>query len=646
MTRLTRANSFFGIHYDFHANEKDANIGARTSRQMVTRIIDAVRPDYIQIDCKGHRGLCSYPTRVGYPAPGIVRDALRTWRAVTAERGVALFMHYSGVWDTEALKHHPSWARIDASGKRDKDKTSVFGPYADKLLIPQLQELRDRYNVDGAWVDGDCWATVPDYHPDVLATFRKATGIRNIPRKRTDPHFLTFINFCREGFRRYLRHYIDTLRRHDPNFQVASNWAFSSFMPEPVSANLPFLSGDFSSHDSINTARFDARWLAQQGRPWDLMAWSFSGDMNKGDWSTKSIPQLQREAAVVIALGGGFQAYFSQRRDGSVREWQLPLMAAVAKFCRARQPWCQGAKPIPQIALLYSSHAYYREQTGVFSWPDKLTDGLRGTLQALLESQHVVDVVGEHHLKKRMSDYPLIIIPDWATLAPSFRRELRTYVRAGGKLLLAGPRAAALFAKDLGIRPRGKIEEKCLWLSHNSNTAALIARTQSVSLKPGTRSVGGLHTENDPESPATPAGSIRKLGLGLIAGLYVDPGPRYRTAATPSLRMFLSAIVHQLFPNPLVEVRGSPCVDVTATRVNGQLAIHLVNTAGPHADRTVCIHDAIPPVGPLAITLHLPRKPKNIRLEPAGKNLRVTWRNRTATVTLPRLLIHDILVVD
>lgn len=88
--RLKRADSFLGIHFDFHAGPDCNQIGKNTTREMVEAIIDQVKPDYLQIDCKGHPGLSSYPTKVGNPAPGFVGDPLKIWRQVTAERGVAL----------------------------------------------------------------------------------------------------------------------------------------------------------------------------------------------------------------------------------------------------------------------------------------------------------------------------------------------------------------------------------------------------------------------------------------------------------------------------------------------------------------------------------------------------------------------------
>ncbi|MHB9047168.1 MAG: alpha-L-fucosidase, partial [Pirellulales bacterium] len=115
--RLKRAESYFGIHFDFHAGPDCREIGKNTTRAMIEKILTAARPDYVQIDCKGHPGLSSYPTNVGNQAPGFVGDPLRLWREVTAEHGVGLYMHYSGVWDSQAIRLHPDWGVVNADGK-------------------------------------------------------------------------------------------------------------------------------------------------------------------------------------------------------------------------------------------------------------------------------------------------------------------------------------------------------------------------------------------------------------------------------------------------------------------------------------------------------------------------------------------------
>lgn len=647
--RLKRSESFLGVHFDFHAGHDCTEVGRDVTREMIASIIEQVKPDYIQSDCKGHPGLSSYPTKVGHPAPGFVRDQLKIWREVTAKHGVALYLHYSGVWDNEAVKHHPEWARINEKGEKDNRLTSVYGPYVDQLLIPQLKELNDVYGVDGVWIDGECWATERDYHEEVLRAFQAKTGIKTVPRQQNDPHWLEFSEFCRQGFRDYLNHYATEMHKHNPEFQIASNWAYSSMMPEPVTTDIDFISGDYSARNSVNSARIEGRSMVHQGKPWDLMAWSFT--WTDRHFSTKTVPQLQREAAVVLALGGGFQGYFPQRRDGAIRTWQMPLMAEVAKFCRARQAFCHRAKPIPQIGLIYSGRAFYRMNEKLFAaWSGELT-ALRGVLQSLLDSQHVVDIVMEHHLTRRMHEYPLLIWPEWQTIEPDFKAELLHYVKQGGKLLVIGPRAAALFKEELDVKLIGEAAERVNGLEYQGHLAGLKTVSQKVELGPRSMGQGRLYNDtvnvNDNTGPYDIAASITPYGQGRIAATYLNLGERFHNADHTVARDFLNGLVRTLFPDPLVEVRGSHQVDVTAMRKHGKLMINLVNTAGPHNNDKVYVFDQIPAVGRLAVTIRYPRKPRTVTLEPGARSVAYQYLNGRIDLLLPRrLVIHDILVVE
>lgn len=632
--RLPRSECFLGIHFDFHANTDCKEVGKNTTSAMVNRIIDLVGPDYLQIDCKGHPGYSSYPTKVGHQAPGIIGDPLRIWRDVTAARGVGLYMHYSGVWDGKAVAEHPDWAVTNADGKPNTRATSFFGPYAEKLLIPQLRELASVYSVDGAWIDGECWASQPDYSDAAIAAFRKATGITSIPRKSTDPHYFEFLEFHREQFRTYLRHYIAEVKKTNPNFQICSNWAYTDHMAEPVSAPLDFLSGDYSPQDSVNSARLSARYLARQGKAWDLMAWSFT---TKPTRDQKSAIQLQREAAVVLALGGGFQAYFKQKRDGSIYDEQIPVMAEVAKFCRARQAVVHRAVPVPQIALLLSTPDHYRRLKGLF--PRDLSH-IQGTLNALLESQHSVEVVGEHQIAGRLSDYPLIVLPECQYLEPAFRDSLLAYVKSGGTLLLLGPTCARLFQQEIGLTLDGEPQAGAsVQLAHAGKSVDFKTTIQQPTLQSGAKSFGQLRVGN----AAYPAASIVTLGQGRIASTYFACGKVYQMARLELVRQFLSDLTRELFPSPLVEVRGSG-VDVCVARNHGKLLVNLVNTSGPH--QTDSIQSSISPVGPVDITVRLGQPPASVTLEPGARSIATHYRDGQLRLNVPKVDIHDILVIQ
>ena len=646
--RLRRSESFLGIHFDFHAGKDCTEVGKNVDREMIEYIIDMVKPDYVQCDCKGHPGISSYPTKVGNPAPGFIRDPLKIWREVTAERGVALYMHYSGVWDNEAVKQHPEWARINEKDEIDKTLTSVFGPYVDELLIPQLKELSDVYGVDGVWVDGESWATRRDYGKNVIKAFQKQTGIQDIPRKSTDPHWYEFSEFCRDGFRNYVNHYVTEIHKYNPDFQIASNWAYSSMMPEPITIDVDFISGDFSAMNSLNTARLEGRCMSNQSKAWDLMSWSFTwGDaISRTQYSTKSVPQLCQEAAVVLSLGGGFQAYFNQNRDGSIRKWQMKLMSEVAKFCRKRQEICHKAEPVPQIGLIYSYNAIYHSIAKLLQPLREEIEPAKGILQSLLESQNVVDVFKEQNALKRMDEYPLLVFPEWEYIDPDFKQQLLTYVDNGGNLLIIGPKAAALFEDELGVTFTGEALESVNALEHNGWIAGVRSLYQKVELDDGVKPFGRIYQNNDLNTPYETAASIKNFGKGKIAAIYLNLGQRYYDSATSVSRDFLNSLVRELFPEPLVEVSGSHYVDVSVNRINGKLAVNLVNTSGPHSNDNVIVFDDIPSLGPLNVSIRSEEKPEKVILQPDGEELYYNYLNGKIVLTLPKLGIHDIIVVE
>ena len=589
--RLRRDQSFFGIHFDFHAGDDCNEIGKNTTPGMVQTIIDLVKPDYIQTDCKGHAGYTSYPTKVGNRAPGFVGDPLRVWRDVTARNGVALYMHYSGVWDTRAIELHPEWAAIHADGTRDKERTSVFGTYVDQLLIPQLKELAGDYGVDGVWVDGECWATIPDYGERSLRLFQESTGINDIPKSPSDPHWYEWMQFHREGFRKYLRHYIAAIRSEYPNFQICSNWAYTHHMPEPVSAAVDFLSGDYTANNSVNSARFAGRYLAFQGTPWDLMAWSFS--YNPFPREQKTAIQLKREAAIVLALGGGFQAYFTQNRDGSVRLDEMQVMAEVAKFARERQPWCHHSVQIPQVALLLSSSDYHRNAQSLFP---QYKGKSQGVLQCLLESQYSVDLISEDMLAPDMSRFPIIVIPEWENISPVFCNDLVEYAKGGGNLLLIGRETSEKFATLVDSQIQGD------------------------------------------------EFTSKSLGKGKIGFLPLAIGAEYEKSGNITLREQLNNAVRTMFPNPLVEVSGSPWIDVSTSQLKGKRLVHLVNSSGNHNEAGII--QSIEPVGPLKLTICCDSKPTKITLQPEGKICDFDYADGKAQVKIEKINIYDILVIE
>jgi hypothetical protein len=320
----------------------------------------------------------------------------------------------------------------------------------------------------------------------------------------------------------------------------------------------------------------------------------------------------------------------------------MPVMAEVAKFCRARQAICHRATQVPQAAVLFSTAAHYRKSNGLFA---RDLARINGALQALLEGQQSVEILGEHHLTGRMAEYPLIVVPEWEYLEPKFKDELLAYVKGGGNLLLIGPKTAAMFQPELDVTLEGEpvTATRCR-LAHNGELGAIYGQLQSVKLGPRAKPFDKLQKSNETDGAPQPAASISEFGQGRIAAVYFTFGQNYVSTRNRVLRQFLNDLARQLFPKPMVEVKGSSDVDVVVNRAGDKLAVNLVNTAGPHQSEPIL--DSIPPVGPLDVTIRQAAKPAKITLEPAGTPLPFEHRNGEIHLVVPQVAIHEIIVVE
>lgn len=640
--KLKRADCFFGVHFDLHASEDITDAGKTLTPEMVDTFLTQVHPDFIQIDCKGHVGISSYPTKVGFHVKGFQKDPLKLFREVTEKNKVALFMHFSGVWDGKVVKEHPDWAIVKANGERSTEKTSFFSPYLDTYMIPQLKELSD-YQVDGAWIDGECWAVEPDYGDASLTRFTKESGITETPKNPSDKYYPEFMEYTRSLFREHLNKYITAIHQYNPKFQITSNWAYSSLMPEKVMADVDYLSGDVTPQNGVYRSAFEARCLAPQGKPWDLMAWGFSWNGGRMPMSVKSAVQLEQEAAEIMAMGGGVQFYFQQNRDLSLKPWLVTTLSEIATFCRARQQFVHKAKAIPQIALLYPTASYQKNGTRPFS---NGTEKLQGALNLVLDGQQSVEILMEHHLKGKMNQYPLIVIPECDYLEASFLEELKNYAADGGNLLIIGNETAKMFKKELGIKSLVKAEEDQAYIATSDKIATIRSLIAKIELVPGVTSVSNFYNGSDfRDKGKNISSSVNNVGKGKVAGVYFNAGSAYLEYKSPVLRDFIGNQITELFPDPLVKVSGSHLVHVTTNLLNGRMFVNLINVAGEHTNQTAIGYDEIPALKDLTVSILTPKKPAKIVLQPEGKELEFVFENGVSKVVVSELAIHSILEI-
>lgn len=637
-----REDSFFGLHFDFHAGIGQKNIGENCEPDTIEKLINEVKPDYIQCDTKGHRGSTSYPTKVGYAAPDMKGDILRMWRDVTAKHDVALFAHHSGVWDDLAVENNPDWAAVDAEGNASKQKMSVFGPYAEKLLIPQMLEMAIDYGLDGIWVDGECWAVIVDYSKYAVDEYKKRYD--EDPPRPDDENYNTYLNFCRQGFRDYINYYVTEVHKKAPEFQIASNWMYTSFVPEDVTIAVDFLSGDYSPNDSINTARFEGRCLQNQSKAWDLMAWCFStvGGMR----CVKTYEQMCQEAAAVIMLGGGFQ-FYNKQLIGTVQKWAIPMWAELAKFCRAREEICFKAKPVPQIAILYSEKAFYKNKKDLFTcYSSKYVSDMRGVLYAMLDNQYSTEILMTHHIMcdKPLEEYGAVILPNLETLESDLKEKLLDYVSGGGNLIITGHSSAQYLLPYLDIDITGISEEaKSVFVYHEDKLAPLSTMYVNVTTSEKTKVLGEFYFNDNPSGESNAAATVTNYGKGKIVGVYFDIGP-YQKYKSATVRDFIGSVVNEVF-TPMVKVYGSRQIEISLMRKDDKLCVNLLNVSGNHSDIHYQNFDEIVPLRDIMVEINYPEQPSEVMIEPDHIAADYTYCDGKIKLPLDKLHIHTVITI-
>jgi len=558
---------------------------------------------------------------------------------------------------------------VHADGTPDGQATSNFGPYVDELLIPQLREVIAMHDLDGVWVDGDCWGTLPDWSDAALAKWREETGEADAPIDSDDPRWVRWMDFHRRQFESYLRHWVDALHETSPDIDITSNWMYSTYAPKSAEANLDYLSGDYSPSVSCDRARIEARYLASTGMPWDLMAWGFNR-VGSGPWSHKNPLQLQQEAAVVLMQGGGFQVYNQPTRSGHIAQSVIDTCGLVADFCRERQDVCFHSTTVPQVAVLLPSVDMTERSARVWHTGGTRAE-LEGTLHAMLELGYSVDLLAEHQLTGRLGDFPLIVLPDCSRLAHGFADELVQYVRAGGSLLLAGPRVAGLFADHLGVTfadegvagagaAAGSVGWDGSWQAGKptgsddvtpahvlSSFGAGMCNGLWRSVQPsGAEAVGHRWPTFDTRGEGEVASTITPLGDGQIGAIYGPIGLQYLDAHRPALRHFIGDLAERLFAEPAVSTDAPSCVDVALRHTaDGHLSVHMLNLAEAQRDPAHQSPDFIPTIGPITVTLRVANEPGSVTWQPGGAAPKWSWADGVLTVTVDSLHIHGVAVV-
>lgn len=646
-------NGFFGLHYDLHALAEDTRLGAELTHEHLREQLAKVKPDFVQCDCKGHPGYTSYPTKVGTASPGIVRDALRIHRDVTHELGIPLSVHYSGIRDAIAVELHPGWAALDPSGKplamfpnRASGMVCPRGPYLEQLMIPQLIEIIDEYDVDGFWIDGDNWGVRDCYCPRCREEFSKRTGIKRVPEKREEPEWAEWRAFQRDSFMEYVGRYTDAVHARKSDCAVCSNWLYTMRHPGPVKLPVDYLSGDFSSSYGCERAEMEGRYIDGHRMPWNLMAWTFCRPADELPHQMKTATHLCQEMAEVMSCGGSVFLYNQPQRTGWLTSWHQDIFAEVAAFCRARQLFCQHTQSVPEAVVLFSDEHVWKHNTFPFCMGECYY-GLEGALHILIENQIHADVLDETRLMERISQYTLVVVSEQDPVSKKMLAALTEYVRQGGTLLMSGAHLADLCPELTGVTEAEAIRNTEWHLPFENECVGLAGPWRPVRITKAEAYAPVMREQQmGKDETEFPGVTIHRIGKGCVVAIHGNFMRSYFLGHHPRQRQFLRQLLESLNLKWKCRVDAPPSIEVTLREKPGLLLINLVNRAvSPTLTPRLHIVEEVPRSGAITVSVRLAIKPQAVVLEPERRSVAWSYQEGWLTAKIDSIHMHEILVI-
>lgn len=645
---------FFGIHYDLHANAHDTELGREVTHANLREQLLRVRPDWIQADCKGHPGYTSWPTEVGTTSPGVVNDALRIHRDVTAELGIRLGMHYSGVWDSRALELHPEWARLDAEGRPDSDMTCRLGGYDDGLMIPQMLEIIRKYDVDGFWVDGENWASKPCWCERCRAEYTRRTDETAIPTQAGEPGWDAWLAFHRDLFVEHVTHYAEAVHVAKPGCLICSNWMYTVRQPDPVTAPVDYLSGDFAWSWGADSAAVEGRVLDGRrryaGLSWDLMAWGFTktGTMQSDPpWVMKPVVHLCQEVSEVVALGGAVMIYNTPQRSGWLTGWHQDTLAEVAVFCRARRDACFGTTTASQAAVLYLATHHYAHNQPLYNYGEAVQP-VEGALHALLEIGRSTDVLTEEAALAHLSDYLLVVLPEQTHFTPEMIAALEAHAQAGGCVLLSGTHLAAECPGLVGVAPESEPITDRVFLPVADRAVPVSSGWQRVTPAAGTEVWAHRMAQQEPgkDMTADAAVTCRRVGAGSVVAIHGPLFRDYYLGHYPLLRRFIAGLVERAALPWQVTLAAPSRLELVQRRRGAELVLNLINRGAAEtlSPRRVIVEELLP-VNDVTLRVRMDAAPQSVVAVPADPAVTWEYADGVLKIRVPQVDIHTAIVV-
>ena len=671
---------FRQIHLDFHTSEAITGIGSDFDPDEFAATLEKARVNSITCFARCHHGWIYYDTQA-FPErrhPHLKRNLLKEQIEACHARNIRIPIYVTIQWDHYTATHHPDWLALTADGQIQGTPPYEAGfyrmlcvnsPYMD-FLKTHVQEIMEMLPVDGFFFDivkplddSSMWTRrgmeAAGLDP-ANAKARQAYGIQVINDfkrelsafvRETKPEASIFYNFGHVG------------PRHRSAAEAYSHWELESlpsggwgYMHFPMSARFARTLG----HDCLGmTGKFHTHW----------------GDFH----SFKNEAALQFECYQMLAMNAKCSIGDQLLPNGKIDAATYELVGSVYSQVEKKEPWCEDAKPLTDMAVFTPEAFYGEDEVG------RVPPSTMGATRMLQEGAHQFDIIDA---EADFSAYKVLILPDIIPVSGPFAAKIEAYLAEGGALIASfesglNEEKSAFELKALGVtlqentvldsegqlargrpylfhdftdylRPKGEIgrglaqTEYAMYLKELSVTADSGSEVL-VDMIASYFDRSYLHFCSHRQTPSS--GQVGGPGIVRNGRVIYFAHPIFTQYAHSAPRwvktLFLNAIT-MLLPEPLVQHQGPSTILATLNEqaAKNRQVLHLLHYIPERRGTEFDVIEDVIPLYDVPVSTKAIGSVKSVGCVPEEEPLAFEQKEGRVAFTLPKLAGHQMIVIN
>ena len=647
---------FRQVHLDFHTSGLILGIGEAFSKEQFQKALKMGHVNSITVFSKCHHGWAYHPSKANEMHPGLNFDLLGAQLEACKEIGVNAPVYISAGFDEKEVLRHPEWLNVSPSG----GKTSPFTqagyhlfcyntPYLD-VLAAQVEEVMEKYNPCGIFLD------ISNERMCVCASCVKSMLEKGMDPENPDDikrhGKMVYAAYCKrmeEAVRKYsktatifhnaghIAHGRRDLAGYDTHLELESlptgGWGYDHF---PMSsAYVRTLNQEFLGM----TGKFHTTW---------------------GEFGGFKHPNaLIYESGLSLACGAAVSIGDQMHPGGEMNEATYRLIGAAYEQVEKKEPWCEGAKNMADIAVLSCEAVLDSGRNGAGTLSNT------GVNRILLEGKHIFDFIDE---EADFAPYKLLILPDQILLCEKLAARIKAYMEKGGKVLFTGvsglDMAVKQFAVDVGADFAGFnpcrpdylipgfecINGETAYVMYSQGmllgnvTGEVFAHRQDSYFNRSYRHFSShQHTPNNPHAPLLPA-AVKKGNAAYIGWkIFEDYAEKGGLIAK---ELVLHAIDLLLGDERTVKTDLPDRGVVTVTGQGERKIVHLLFAHATVRGKNVEVIESAVPLYDVSVSLLAEKAPASVTLVPEGKEIPFQYEQGRISFIVPKVLLHQMISVD